>query len=444
MDKMKCLLFSVILFAGVVFLSGQLWADEMPLMAAADAGQPAVGSDVTSPVVQPPEEIARLRIKPTFKYSAAMTSNPTLANTSANDNKYRLTQNITPGFIAQIPLDRAYAELGYEYGYYKVAGYKGKGMHSGSGLFRYDISETTSLGFEDNYTTAATDFAADKKYEMNVATASLKKQFGNRLSSGLDYSFTMFNGPSGTQNSDFNENAGVWKSDFRLSPVTTLNPSFTYRAREFTYDNLVKDKKNYDAYEFVLGISQQLLKHLTASLNGGYTQRSYKTGDNEEVATYGAGLAARLTNFSNLRMDYQHSIEDTFYGLDQETTTVFANSPFLNNENIATLIDSEYRSIITDRITSNLNLRLTDKDIVDIGFLYLWSNSSSSNGVSNSTMNDENLKEETYSVGLGYSHYITKWVSLGVNSAYGSRKSKARGNYNYKSFGGAVNLNVSF
>ncbi|MBI4706573.1 MAG: outer membrane beta-barrel protein [Candidatus Omnitrophica bacterium] len=432
MKKVKYLSFSL-MFLSLFLVSGNLWADELPMLAAAETVQPAMSSDIAAPVVQPPQEIARLRIKPTFKYSAALTSNPTLANTSANDNKYRLTQNIAPGFIAQIPLDRAYAEIGYEYGYYKVAGFKGKG-----------ISETNSLGFEDNYTTAATDFTADKKYEMNVATASLKKQFGNRLSSGLDYSFTKFNGPSGTQDSDYDENAGVWKSDFRLSPVTTLNPSFTYRAREFTYDSLVKDKKNYNAYEFTLGISQQLLKRLTASLNGGYTQRSYKAGGDEKVATYGAGLAARLTNFSNLRMDYQHSVQDTFYGLDQETTTVFANSPFLNNENIATLIDSEYRSIIADRITSNLNLRLTDKDIVDIGFLYLWSNSSSSNGVNASTVNDGNLKEETYSVGLGYSHYITKWVSLGVNSAYGSRRSKTRGNYDYKSFGGAINLNVSF
>jgi long-subunit fatty acid transport protein len=278
---------------------------------------------------------------------------------------------------------------------------------------------------------------------MNTATAEIKNQAGPRLSTGLKYIFQTYQGPGGEMFTDYKDHGGVLSADYRLTPITTLTPSVSFNRRQFQHEE-ADDSKDYKSYGGSIGISQQLFTRLTGSINGGYVQRDYDQSGipKEKSATYGAGLAARLTEFSKLDINYQHDIKDTFYALDN--SVLLANSPFLLNEAIATLVSTNYRYIETDRIVSNLAYNLTDKDTVNVGFTYLWANSGTENLLPGSPVQDEDLDEKTYTVGLGYSRKLTKWVSLDLNSVYGSRKSNLRGDYDYKSYGGGASLNIAF
>lgn len=393
---------------------------------------------VAGDLIQKSFEVGGVRIKPTFKYSASFTDNVELINNS--DSKYRLTQDIKPGIILQLPLDRAYLETGYQFEYFKANGYKGKGMHSANGLFRYDLSENTSIGFSDDYSTSALNLTGDKSFTYNTVGASIAQQLNSRASTGLNYAFETYRGPSSDIYSNYSDQGVTWDMSYRLSPLTTLTPNFEYHLRNFRHGTDYSDKKDYNSYSGQLTISQVLTPRISASLNGGYTDREYKIGDSGSGATYGAGLGARLSNFSELKFDYQHAIMDTFNPLDKETLQ--SGSDFLNNENIASHLSSEYRQLTTDRITTNLNYKLTDKDIFDLGFTYSWSLGKSSDIVT-STIGE--LREESYTIGLGYSRKLLKWVSLSVRGAYGGKKSNNNNDdYIYKSFGGGLGIDISF
>ncbi|MBU1727236.1 MAG: hypothetical protein KJ880_06375 [Candidatus Omnitrophica bacterium] len=389
-------------------------------------------------LIKQPVEIGRMRIKPTFKYSTSFTQNVELNRDP--DQKYRLAHDIKPGIIAQMPFERAYVESGYQYEYFLVNGYKGQGMHSANGLIRYDLSETASLGLSDNFSTSALDFTGNTTFQFNTADISLAKQLNNRASTNLRYAYQTYKGPSSDRYADYNDQGISLDMSYRLSPLTTLTPDFQYHHRRFRNDNVYSGLKDYDSYSGQIAISRMLTSRVSASINGGYTQRDYKEGTSGSGALYGAGMNARLTNFSQLSLNYQHAILDTFNPLEKKTLQT--DSPFLNNEIIASQLRSDYRQVISDRIVTNLNYKLTEKDIFDLGFTYSWNWSGSSNILPGSA-NNQDLDEEAYTIGLGYSRKILKWVSLSARGAYGSKKTNS-GSYYYKAFGGGLGLDIAF
>lgn len=392
-------------------------------------------------LLKKPIQIGRITIKPTLHYSVSGTFNAELSENS--DAKYRLVNNIIPGLSAMAAFERLYIETSYSGSFLKVGGYKGKPLHSGRGVVRYDFSDTMSLGLEDDYTTSAVDFTASKKYQLNTARATLAKQLTSRLSTKLAGSESRYKGPSSDRYADYTDNGINLDMDYRLSPLTTLVPQFNWHKRNFNRsEGSDIDSKNYTSWGASLGVGRRITPRLSASVNGGYTRVEYKIDSHSDAITYGAGMNLKLTNFSMLNIDYQHSLEDTFYPLN--TDTLQSGSPFLNDETIASLIPTDYRNVTTDRIVANLSFRPTDKDTFDVGFTYLWTNTGSENSLPGNPNRTDNLEEETYTVGFGYSHKIMKWVSLTARAAYGSRKSNMRSGYDYKSYGGGLNLDISF
>ncbi|MCX5707233.1 MAG: outer membrane beta-barrel protein [Candidatus Omnitrophica bacterium] len=384
---------------------------------------------VAAELIQQSFEVGSLRIKPTFKYTTSFTDNVELANNS--DSKYRFTQEVKPGIILQLPLDRVYIETGYQFDYFMVNGYNGKAMHSANGLLRYDLTENTSIGISDDFSVSPLNFSGDKSFTYNTVGASIAQQLNSRVSTGLKYAYETYRGPSSDIYSDYDDEGVTWDMSYRLSPLTTLTPNFDYHLRKFrTANDYYSIKKDYNSYSGQLSISQVLTPRISASVNGGYTDREYRIGDSGSGATYGTGLSARLTNFSELKFDYQHAIIDTFNPLDKETLQ--SGSDFLNNESIASHLSSEYRQLTTDRITTNLNYKLTDKDIFDFGFTYSWNLGKSADLVTNAATQE--LREESYTIGLGYSRKLLKWASLSVRGD----------SYCYKSFGGGLGIDISF
>ncbi len=367
----------------------------------------------------------KMRVRPTLGVSTEYTTNLDL---NSKEGKDGIIYRVTPGLSFQFPLERTYIEASGDVTYsHAESGDETTSGHT-RGLLRYNLSNSTSLGISHDYTRGELYGVTSDTYDLHTTNAMIKHLLGPRLALSLGATAEDYENDIGKKSvyTDYKDYSGNAAIDYKLSKMTTLTLSGEVGERDYK-DTETKD---YDSWSGILGISNRITPRITLGLSGGYTERDYELGDDAEEYIYGGNIGVRLSNFSTLAINYDYSIQDTFYSREKDLKT-FGD----RDAGLLDLLHEEYKYTKTHRAGVNLAYNFTDKDTFNLGGGY--SKSKSDQNLGSQT---NKLDEKNYFTGIGLSHKFTRWLALNAGFVYGERTSNVRNKYDYKTYTAGLSL----
>jgi len=362
---------------------------------------------------------------------------------------------LEPSIDAKMPVgDRTYFEVDYTLGFVYIdssdltpAQRDAQGNVTGGGddtfdtithdlraLARYSVSDSTSIGLSDRYRYSEVVEADGDAYELNTAKLCAKQQVGGNVLAEIAYAYQTFHDPSRDReyvNYDQHGLEGV--GTYRLSTFTTTKLTVGYTLRDFDGDTW--SERDYHKMYGLARFSQIMNEAITAYVEAGYHTQSYTSEIDADGEDVGLGFQAEVGEMTMVAMDVSRSTHDVFYVGERDITPVQGFSRSVNTVNA---IDREYVAIETDRIALTANMRITDYDVLKVGYGWVMAEADSEYDTDSldesATTVGEDLDEDLWYAGLGVAHRFPRWAKLSLDYAYGERDSNLLGrDYHYNS-----------
>jgi len=356
----------------------------------------------------------------------------------ATDTKSEFVYTLTPSLSYQVPFGKNYFEVLANLQLQQIGGDYTLLTPTGKILFRHNMSEKMSFAVWDAYTQNNIPDDLGEDFWMNTASVELKREFTNRTSGTIGYSYQVLDFPT-TSLADYNDNKVSAGLSHMFGARTSVGLTVNWNDRSFDEPADQEDLKDYTSYGATVKMEKGVGAKSTLGAYLGFLNKDYKAQNpnasatnvcaneaDDSFTTGGAYFYVPLTSKTSFKVFYDRSVEDTYYIYP-------GDMPLFPVSTVLDVYDATYRDVTSDRTGVTVSHLFGNLITGAIGFVYSKNKAGVEKLLPGNTIVVP-LDEDVYETNVGLSYRPVKNWTFGIGYIYGNRSSEARGNYTYNKY----------